>query len=224
MKNINEINKEISNYWTKRSYDYDKHLGHMFHSNDEKEIWKSFLKNAIGNEKKLILDVGCGTGFLSILLKELGHDVIGIDISKGMLNIAKKNSNYLKIPFLLGDSNTVNFLPETFDIIISRHLLWTLQNPKETISTWKKTLVKGGSIIIIDGNWDFSNNEIYNKDIIKNLPLYGSKKRPFIDIDYLISEGFKKSLIKVYDPTKIFGEDLKYLEIKDYFLIKAIKN
>lgn len=224
MRNINEINREISNYWTKRSFNYDKELGHMFQSNHEKELWKKFLKISIGEEQKLILDVGCGTGFLSILLTELNHKVIGIDISEGMLNIARKNSKNLKIPFLLGDSNEINFLSETFDVIISRHLLWTLQNPRETISNWKNLLVKGGSIIIIDGNWDFSKENIYNLETIKNLPLYGNKERPLIDIDYLTSEGFKRSLITIYEPKKIFGENLEYLEIKDYFLIKAIKS
>ena len=141
-----------------------------------------------------------------------------------MLNIARKNSKSLKIPFLVGDTNEINFLSETFDVIISRHLLWTLQNPRETISNWKKLLVKGGSIIIIDGNWDFSKENIYNLETIKNLPLYGNKERPLIDINYLTSEGFKRSLITTYEPKKIFGENLEYLEIKDYFLIKAIKS
>lgn len=218
-----KTNNIIASYWDKRSEEYDNSNGHMFHSEEEKNIWKKFLKNAIGDKKKLILDVGCGTGFLSILLSELGHYVIGIDISNEMLKIAKKNAKKLKIPFILSSSENLNFIPETFDVIISRHLLWTLSDPKKSIQQWKNLIVSGGSIIIIDGKWDFSKNHIYNFDIYKKLPLYNNKKRPDIDIQYLVEEGFQRSSITTYEPCDIFGNNLKYLEIKDYFLIKAIK-
>ena len=57
MKNTNEINKEISKYWTKRSFNYDKELGHMFQSNHEKEVWKKFLKISIGEEMLVVVQV-----------------------------------------------------------------------------------------------------------------------------------------------------------------------
>ena len=49
-----------------------------------------------------ILELGCGTGRLSIWLSESGAEVTGIDFSEGMLNIARqKNEN--KIEYILHD-------------------------------------------------------------------------------------------------------------------------
>lgn len=56
-------------------------------------------------KKGKILDVGCGTGFSLAILEERGFDPVGIDISKPMLDIAKKKglkvkrADFAKLPF-----------------------------------------------------------------------------------------------------------------------------
>ncbi len=220
----NHITSYISNYWNRRAKYYDLEKGHMFHSNMEKNQWKKLLKRIIGDDEKLILDVGCGTGFLSIILSELGHKLIGIDFSKNMIEIANKNINYwnLKIPLIIGNAENTPFSYGSFDLVISRNIFWTLKNPKNAINHWKSILNDNGSIIITDGNWNFLNNDIYNKNIIKCLPLYYSNNRINSYLNYLYDEGFSSDLIDIYDAEDLFI-DHKYLEIEDYFIIKAKK-
>ena len=57
---------------------------------------------ADGVKGKKIIDVGCGTGLLSVKLAKAGALVTGIDLSKDMLTIAEKRANdlSLKIDFL----------------------------------------------------------------------------------------------------------------------------
>lgn len=55
------------------------------------EEWKEFLVKKLrehGIENGLVLDLGCGTGVMCELLDEAGYDMIGVDVSEGMLNIA----------------------------------------------------------------------------------------------------------------------------------------
>ncbi len=79
------------------------------------------------NEKNAILDLFCGTGRLSKILLDAGYDVIGLDRSSDMLEIAKKrNLNYIKsnnANFVKGDAENfsidkkVDFVVSTFDSI-----------------------------------------------------------------------------------------------------------
>lgn len=56
-------------------------------------------------EDRIILDLGCGTGRNSNYLADLGNKVIGIEISKTALNIAKDRANDmgLQVDYRLGD-------------------------------------------------------------------------------------------------------------------------
>ncbi|MCA1917491.1 MAG: class I SAM-dependent methyltransferase [Methanospirillum hungatei] len=52
----------------------------------EEDLWEKFLHTEIGEEPLKILDVGTGTGSISLILSKLGHEVIVIDLSPGMFS------------------------------------------------------------------------------------------------------------------------------------------
>ncbi|MDI9395504.1 MAG: methyltransferase domain-containing protein [Euryarchaeota archaeon] len=151
-----QIKEMVANKWDLASETFDTHAGHGIQSQKEKDAWKrAFLK--VFPEKGLkILDVGCGTGELSLLFAEMGHKVTGIDISRQMLNTAKLKAEALgaDITFEEGDAENPFFGTSSFDIVFSRHLLWTLPNPKKAVENWKRVLRKNGKVLIIDGVWD----------------------------------------------------------------------
>ncbi len=144
------VKESIKRYWDARSKDYDRSPGHT----DLPELWKRVLSNTF-NEKMRILDIGTGTGFLALLLAELGHEVVGIDLSEGMLRVAREKARKLgiKIEFELGDAENLPFDDESFDATICRHVLWTLPNPQKAIIEWCRVIKPGGKIVIIDGAW-----------------------------------------------------------------------
>jgi SAM-dependent methyltransferase len=76
-----------------------------------------------------VLDVGCGTGRSSLLLAELGHPVLGIDIAAAAIARATAASVELAVPaqFLVFNAFHLAALARTFDTIIDIGLFHTLQ-------------------------------------------------------------------------------------------------
>lgn len=141
-----EIKKSVKKYWDERSRSYDCSPGHA----DMPEVWKSLLSR-IFSRKGRILDVGTGTGFLAVLLSELGHEVVGIDISIGMLKKARSKSK--DVHFKLGDAENLPFADESFDGVVCRHVLWTLPNPEKAVSEWYRVTKPDGKVVIIDSSY-----------------------------------------------------------------------
>nr|WP_319540639.1 methyltransferase domain-containing protein [uncultured Methanospirillum sp.] len=144
---------EIAEYWNERSTTFDDEIGHGGADAHECALWQNHFKDIIGNKPLKILDVGTGTGFIGLLLADLGHDVIGIDLGEKMLEKAraKTEKRHLSAIFLIGDAEKPDFPPGSFDIIICRHVYWTLLDPRETLKTWYNILKPGGKAVLIDG-------------------------------------------------------------------------
>jgi ubiquinone biosynthesis O-methyltransferase len=103
----------------------------------------------IGNVKgKKVLDVGCGTGRYSIPLAKKGAEVHGIDISKGMLRLAKRNSTKLKIDFQIGNMLKIPFKKDTFDVVISNLAIDHVKDHRKALSEMQRVCKPGGKVII----------------------------------------------------------------------------
>ncbi len=241
------VKEKIRMYWDERSQTYDNSLSHS----GLKEIWKNILTKHLKNEKKLkILDVGTGTGFLALLLGDIGYDVIALDLSLNMLKKAylkAKNKN-LKINFILGDAENPPFKSESFDLIICRHLIWTLPQPKKALQAWYNLLKPGGILIILDSKWQqisifekilnyfykniyFRKNKELNKiyEEIKNfLPFFGGTHPRKLEL-VLNEISFKVLEIEIlHEIKKELMKNLSFFEKlawrhKYYYLIKAQK-
>lgn len=111
------------------------------------------LKN-INLDNLEILEIGCGTGSSSVTLAEQGANIVGIDIHKESLEIARFRASLydLNIDFLECSSVDIDKLGKTFDAIILyatlEHL--TLEERLLTLEKCKKTLNKGGYLITIE--------------------------------------------------------------------------
>lgn len=151
-----QIKKLVAHKWDLASDTFDTHPGHGIQSKKERDAWKHLFKQVFLGKNLKILDVGCGTGELSILFSEMGNKVTGIDISKNMLNVAKTKAKSCKVDIIFeeGDAENPNYDAASFDIVFNRHLLWTLSNPELAVENWRKLLQIGGKVVIIDGVWD----------------------------------------------------------------------
>lgn len=163
---------DIAHVWDISSETYDDKEGHGIHSEIEREAWKTLFQSLLPLGRLKVLDVGCGTGEIGLLFAELGHHVTGLDLSEKMLAKAREKTSEKKydITFKKGDAEDPPFEAGTFDIVVTRHLLWTLPHPDTAIKNWKKVLKKGGVLIVIDG--------LYNGGLIER------KTRQFIS-DFL---------------------------------------
>lgn len=107
---------------------------------------KEFSKKVIKNGR--ILDLGCGPGHHSKYFSNIGFNVIGIDLSKEMIEIARKESP--KSKFKVMDILDLNFEEDSFDgIWASASLLHVPKNKiKSVLIKLKKTLKNNGILYI----------------------------------------------------------------------------
>jgi SAM-dependent methyltransferase len=100
-----------------------------------------------------VLDVGAGTGFLSLIAARLGHKVTSIDLSAQMLarlEEAAKREN-LDIEILIGSADRPPD-HEEFDAVMERHVLWTLPDPGKALASWRRS-APNGRLVLVESLW-----------------------------------------------------------------------
>lgn len=146
--------EEISNYWDKRAEGYSLSINEEF-GNESRDMWiKKFEKYRPTQEKMKCLELGCGPGFLSILLAIDGNDVTSVDCSDEMLMRAAENAENMGVQLELKkmDVQSLEFPDDTFDMLVTRNVTWILEEPKKAYSEWLRVLKPGGRLLINDGN------------------------------------------------------------------------
>jgi ubiquinone/menaquinone biosynthesis C-methylase UbiE len=148
------VKQNVAAHWGKRAAHFDQDFGHSIATPAERTAWDRVFALALGGRANLeALDVGCGTGFLSLELAARGHRVTGIDFAPEMLALAKGKAASAKatIRFEHADAENLAFAPASFDLVITRHVLWTLPHPEAAVSEWIRVLRPGGRLAVIDG-------------------------------------------------------------------------
>ena len=152
-----ELLEKIGEYWSTRTEGYSevnqKELQGM-----QKEAWLSVLTMHFPKKDKenlKILDIGTGPGFFPIILSEAGYKVTAVDYTPAMLEKAKENAGTLgeRITFMQMDAQNLEFESDSFDVVISRNLMWNLENPGRAYSEWHRVLKPGGVLLNFDANW-----------------------------------------------------------------------
>src|SRR5437867_4115308 len=149
------VKQQVAAHWDRRAAHFDEDFGHSIRTADERAAWDRILDLVVpGGGPRDALDAGCGTGFLSLELAARGHRVTGVDFAPAMLAAArgKAEAAGLQIRFEAGDAEQLRFLPHSFDLVISRHVLWTLPHPEAAIDEWIRVLRPGGRLAVVDGS------------------------------------------------------------------------
>ena len=149
------ITERVKNYWTLRAHDFGvvrkNELG-----NEMSVRWLEEIERHLPAEKVLdVLDVGTGTGFFAVILALRGHRVHGIDLTPAMIDesVALAKEKNLDITFSQMDAQKLDFESESFDLVISRNLTWTLPDPEAAYKEWHRVLRPGGMLLNYDANY-----------------------------------------------------------------------
>jgi SAM-dependent methyltransferase len=130
---------------------------HNMRTKDNPKGWfyNEFLEmpstiSLLGNVKgKKILDFRCGTGIYAKLLVKKGAKVKGFDISKEMVDIAKKENP--KLDLKVGSGYKIPF-NEKFDIVLASLVVHYLKDWDKILKEVGRVLKKGGYFIFSTGN------------------------------------------------------------------------
>lgn len=96
--------------------------------------WPSLEKLLPDFQGKEVLDLGCGYGWHCIYAAEHGATaVLGIDLSKKMLAVAKEKTTFPNVHYQLGAIEEVDFPENSFDIVISSLALHYIEDFEGTI-------------------------------------------------------------------------------------------
>ncbi len=207
--------EEIRDYWNKRAKGYFDRSARELSSNAA-EFWSVRLFAHLPKNRSLkCLDIGCGPGFLGILLAKMGHAVTLSDVSPKMLEMATINAKHacVRCEIKCTDAQHPDFEQESFDIIVNRNLVWNLENPELAYKKWLNLLKTNGKLLVFDGNhYLHQYNETYKErkstpeytdphtqevmqgvdpnimaEIAQNLPL-SRYERPYWDMEFFLKQ------------------------------------
>lgn len=124
---------------------YDKKEGYL-DSFEKGEVIKM-----LGDIKgKKVLDVGAGTGRLSLDLLSAGATVTAVDVSEEMLKLLKRKN--ARIETVVGDAENLPFSNNTFDIVTAAFLVVHLKDPSKFFDEVYRVLKSGGKFLVTNIN------------------------------------------------------------------------
>lgn len=134
-----------------------------------------FFKSIYEEKPKKVLEVGSGTGAMSVFLSYLGFDVVSLDNDKQVLEQVKKMSKNLngKVNFVFGDGFKMDYKDNDFDVVFHQGLLEHFEDG-DIIKLLKEQLRVGKKVVLsVPNNFyptkDFGNERLLTKNYWEKL-------------------------------------------------------
>ncbi|WP_105615329.1 MerR family transcriptional regulator [Vallitalea okinawensis] len=222
-KRINEV-QAIKNNWEDRwnfdhwSKTYDTSVKNNVGELGIYEHYEEVLENVYQLATKdihetpnhiKVLDIGVGTGNLSEKFLSNNYDIVGIDQSREMLNVAKKK--FPKLPVRLGEFLKIPFDNNQFDIIVTTYAFHHLNDSEKSIAIEEMLRVLKDKGVIVIGDMMFE-NEGQKQEMLSQLSV---QQRAEIEDEYYTNIELLRQVIEEH------GMKLRYEPI-DYinYLVK----
>ncbi|MEQ9265827.1 MAG: methyltransferase domain-containing protein [Balneolaceae bacterium] len=196
---------------------------------------RDFFK-AVGINKAMnCLDIGCGTGKVSIMLAKIVGDrgqVLGLDINELNIQLASDSAKHEHIKNVNFQTFDVYKLHDKlkYDLIYSRFLLSHLKNPKIVLENALKSLKSGGKLLIEDtdfsGHFSYPRSDYFDQyvslyqDLLKKR---GANANLGLSLVKLLRDiGFTEIKFQISQPAHINQEGKQMAEITFQGISKAL--
>lgn len=137
--------------WDTEAGTFDEAPDHGLRDPEVRAAWRALLLELLPAAPARVADLGCGTGTLSTLLTELGYDVTGLDFSPEMIRLARAKAP--EVSFVEADASAPPLDPSSYDVVLSRHVLWAMPDPAGALARWADLLNDGGRLVLVEGSW-----------------------------------------------------------------------
>jgi 2-polyprenyl-3-methyl-5-hydroxy-6-metoxy-1,4-benzoquinol methylase len=120
-----------------------------------------FVKAMIPHPRLKILEIGCGNGYLSLELARDGHDVVGLDLSPEIIQVAERTRNahpptpdFGELTYYCADITTWQGPESHFDLVILNRTLHHLHQMPMTLAKVASLLTSEGRLVCQDYAYD----------------------------------------------------------------------
>ncbi|MCR5090473.1 MAG: class I SAM-dependent methyltransferase [Oscillospiraceae bacterium] len=241
---MEQIKHRIAHYWSHRAEAFQSQRIREFE--DEKHgRWLEELRRYVPHGRPLrVLDLGTGTGFFAFVFAAAGHEATGIDLTPDMIERARETGNLLGVDasFFVMDAEQPDFEPDSFDVLVTRNLTWTLPHLPEAYQEWYRVLKSGGVLLNFDADYcraveEGNDEELPDNHAHKNIdPVLWSENeaismelsayqmpRPQWDVQLLVEAGFERITVDMGVYRRIYREIDEFYNPTPIFAIAAYK-
>ena len=241
---MDELERSVEEYWTQRASDFN-----TVRLNELRDPisgrWLAEMGRYLPGDRPLrILDVGTGTGFFACLLAEQGHETTGIDLNPEMIDHAEHMAAVLGVgaSFTIMDAEEPEFEAESFDVLVTRNLTWTLPHIEKAYREWFRVLKPGGVLINFDADYSAALENEEDVELPENhahklVPDYMHAEndaitmevgayhgpRPQWDVQLLVEAGFERVTVDMGVYRRIYREIDEFFNPTPIFTIAAYK-
>ena len=149
----NSADADDRRYWDEAAARFDDEPDHGLRDSRVREAWAARLRSWLPEQPSDVLDLGCGTGSLALLAARQGHRLTALDRSPRMAESAREKLAGTGARVLVGEAATPPVVSASYDVVLVRHVLWTLPEPETVLRRWAALLRQGGRLVLVEGRW-----------------------------------------------------------------------
>ena len=131
---------------------YDK-LNHLLSLNVDKSWRRKAVKHIVSRKPQRVLDIACGTGDFTIALAQAGvPELLGIDISEGMLEVGRKKVDELglNIEMKVDDSESLTLADDSVDAVSVAFGVRNFEHLQQGLNEMHRVIRPGGEVCVVE--------------------------------------------------------------------------
>jgi len=144
-----------SEYWDSEAAGFDDAPDHGLRDRAIRGAWAGLLLPLLPPVPARVADLGCGTGTLTVLMAQAGRVCSGLDFAPRMVARAREKIAAAGVvaDVVVGDASSPPWQAGSFDVVLTRHVLWAMPDPEAALARWIDLLAPGGRMVLIEGRW-----------------------------------------------------------------------
>ncbi len=142
----------VADIWDGKADEWDIFVG----DDGERDLNRRYqsdpaLDHLLGDvQGKVLLDAGCGTGYLARRYSRLGAKVVAVDISPEMIRVAQSKPNAESIVYAVDSISTLSTLDDqSVDLIVANYVLMDTPDLDKALAAFHRVLKPSGRAIVV---------------------------------------------------------------------------